>query len=242
ALVERARPLATDPLDVVTLEMTRSHNAARRSRNAESEVLLRNAAPLVASIAPDQAAELLLWSVMTSLGSNRLENAVPLAVEGLANIRGSPFVQSWLDGLTAMLAGRPADAREPLARAGELGAALTDVTSRSLPLFIGTWNGDYAASRRATEEVVAELRRQGALAALTGCLPLLGIGQVGDGRMAAARRTATEARELSERLGFTNDETSSMGLLVAVLAHEGKEQECRELASAVLRRSLASEM
>ena len=106
--------------------------------------------------------------------------------------------------------------------------------------FPSAMRGDYPASRRTSEAAIARARQRGSLAGVSGAFPLVAMGELGEGRLAAAAATISEGRELARRLGADNDETGLMALEARILAQRGEEDECRELVATAMQRSLAS--
>jgi DNA-binding CsgD family transcriptional regulator len=65
------------------------------------------------------------------------------------------------------------------------------------------------------------------------------LGEVGEGRLAAASATIAEGMDLAQRLGAENDQTGLLALQARVAGQRGQEEDCRELAETAMQRSLA---
>jgi DNA-binding CsgD family transcriptional regulator len=244
ALVERARSYVDDPLDAVELDMIRATDAGRRGSPSEAQALIQGAARTVAPVAPEPAAEMLAWSVVTALVSKRIEPAVG---EGLRVLDGMDtsgpqgrFARALIEGAAAVLAGDVEAAGARLSEAFELGEGFTEGRMQVLNTFVGAFLGDYPGARRVSERGVALARAEGSLASMAGVFPLLVLCQLGEGRIAAAIASTAEGLELAERLGFENDRTGLLALEARVAAQQGREEECRARAEEAMQRSLAT--
>jgi DNA-binding CsgD family transcriptional regulator len=244
ALVERARVLVTSPLDQIELDMVCATDAGRRGNPAESTALMRNAVPLVAGVAPEAAAELLLWSVMGACVSGRVADAVAHAERLIEGIQpGGPqvhFARVLIEGMAAVLAEDKQLAARRLAEAAELSEAFEEGRLQLLSAFVGGFRGDWEHMQRVSERAIALARVTGTLPSLTGVYPLVVMAQVGQGRLAAARGTLADGLELARRLGFDNDETGLLAGAARVAALEGREDDCRAAAEATIRRGLST--
>jgi ATP/maltotriose-dependent transcriptional regulator MalT len=245
-LIERARGFVTDPLDSVTLDMLLASDAGRRGSPLESTALLAAAAGRVATAAPERAAELALWSIMTALGGRRVDPAVAAAGQFLAAVDTTGpqgrFAVTVVSGLQAVISGDPVTARAQFAAAAEQATCFTEGTMRTLTAFVGTFTGDYRRARTIIAVALADARRNGSLSGAVGMFPLLAIAQFGEGEVGAAVATVAEGLEMSERLGFVNDETGLIALRARISAVRGDEPGCRRLAETALRRSMAVDL
>jgi tetratricopeptide (TPR) repeat protein len=244
ALVERARALPLDPLDSLEIVSVCATDAGRRGSPAESEELLRRAVVEGVGLPPEAAAEFLIWSVFVSLmRSGRIEYALSEAAGLLNQIDGEgpliSFAQLLFGGMSAVLAGDSARGGRLLAEAIGLGEGFDGDRTMGMNAFPSAMRGDYPASRRTSEAAIARARHQGSLAGVSGAFPLVAVGELGEGRLAAASATISEGRDLARRLGAENDETGLMALEARILAQRGQEDECRELVATAMQRSLA---
>lgn len=244
ALVERARGLVVDPLDQVELDVVRATDEGRRGSPAESHRLMQGAARAIVGAAPEEAAELLVWSVLAALASRQVGQAVADAVDALplfeiTGVQGR-FTRALVEGAAAVLGGDSARAGAHFAEAFEIGQAFTEGRQQGLNAFTAAFRGDYPGSRRVMEEALANSRRLGALSGNVGGFTVLVLGQLGEGLLAAATTTIEEGLELCRRLGADNDETGLLALKARIAAQRGHEEECRELAELAIRRSIAA--
>jgi DNA-binding CsgD family transcriptional regulator len=192
---------------------------------------------------PEAAAEFLIWSVFVSLMSRRVEFGVGEGLRLLKQLEGDGpllrFTRLVVEGMNAVLEGDSARAGRLLAAATEVGQQFDGDRTEGLNAFPTAMRGDYPASRRTSEKAIAHARQQGSLPRVVGFFPLVAIGELGEGRLAAAAATISEGVDLARRLGAENDETGLMALQARILAQQGREEECRELAAAAMQRSLA---
>src|SRR4029453_18434454 len=121
----------------------------------------------------------------------------------------------------------------------EIGKDFDGDRTMGMNAFPSAMRGDYPASRRTSEAAIARARQRGSLAGVSGACPLVAVGELGEGRLAAATATISEGRDLARRLGADNDETGLMALEARILAQRGQEDECRELVATAMQRSLA---
>lgn len=245
ALVERARAFPLDPLDSLEIISVCATDAGRRGSPAESEELLRRAVVEGVGLPPEAAAEFLIWSVFVSLmRSGRIEHALNEASSLLKQIGGEgpliSFARLLFGGMGAVLDGDSARGGRLLAEAIGVGETFDGDRTMGMNAFPNAMRGDYPASRRTSEAAVARARQRGSLAGVSGVFPLVAVGELGEGRLAAAAATIAEGRDLARRLGADNDETALVALEARILAQRGREEECRELVATAMRRSLAS--
>ena len=93
ALVERARPLTSDPAQLTGLEMVRSLEAMRRGSPLESHALTMAAGQALGDANPDQARTMILWSLFISFQggwAERVLGDVAAALRALAGTGGEP--------------------------------------------------------------------------------------------------------------------------------------------------------
>jgi DNA-binding CsgD family transcriptional regulator len=245
ALVERARALPLDPLDSLEIVSVSATDAGRRGSPAESEELLRRAVVEHVGLPPEAAAEFLIWSVFVSLmRSGRIEHALSEAAGLLRQLHGEgplvEFARLLFEGMSAVLEWDSARGGRLLAEAIAIGEGFDGERTMGMNAFLHGMRGDYPASRRTSEAAISRARHRGSLAGVSGAFPLVVVGELGEGRLAAAAATISEGRDLARRLGAENDETGLMALEARILAQRGREEECRELAATAMQRSLAT--
>jgi DNA-binding CsgD family transcriptional regulator len=247
ALVERARALPLEPLDSLELISVSATDAGRRGSPAESEELLRRAVVEVPGLPAEAAAEFLIWSVFVSLmRSGGTEDALSEAAALLERTDGEgplvSFARLLFTGMSAVREGDSARGGRLLAEAIAIGEGFDGDRTMGMNAFLYGMRGDYPASRRTSEAAIARARHRGSLAGVSGAFPLVVVGELGEGRLAAAAATISEGRDLARRLGADNDETGLMALEARILAQRGREDECRELAATAMQRSLATSL
>jgi DNA-binding CsgD family transcriptional regulator/tetratricopeptide (TPR) repeat protein len=246
ALVERARAFVTDPVDVALMNLVLATDTGRRGSPAEGRGHLRAASAAIADIAPEQATEMLIWVVFTSLQGGRVERVLQ-EIEPALDAIAAPgelgrFARALVAGATAMFDGSAAAAGERFAEAIEVGKGFENGRSVVMNAFIYAFVGDFARSRAVSAQAIERARVEGSVASLVGTFPLLGLGQLGEGRIAAAEATVAEGLELAERLGYENDTTGLLALRARIGAQRGREADSRADAEAAMRRSLATEL
>jgi DNA-binding CsgD family transcriptional regulator len=243
ALVERAAAFVDDPQDAMQLDMVRAQFAGRRGSPADSLSLLRKASTRIARVAPEEASELLAWSVFVSITAGELEAGIGEAKRAIEAIGSSGplgrFARTFIDGAAALFAGDAATAGDLLQDTLEIGRELRTGRPMVLKAFVHAFVGDYARSREVTAEAIARARADGKLGGQVGTFPLLILAELGEGRLAAAASSIAEGIDLAEQLGFDNDVTGCLALRARVAARQGREAECRADAEAAMRRSLA---
>jgi DNA-binding CsgD family transcriptional regulator len=243
-LAERARPLLVDPVALAQLSLIRAANESRRGSPFESHLQLREAGTGIAEIAPDQAVELILWSVFVGLQGGWPERALADVDQLLERIQAHGrlvrFGRAVIDGAFALLAGDAARARERLGEALALGDVVEGGRSMVLPAFVRLFMGDFVGARDVAARATAALREQGSLAPRAGLLPMLASTEIAARLAREAATTVTEGLELAQPLGYENDETALLGVQARIAAFLGHEEECREAAAAAMRRGVAN--
>jgi DNA-binding CsgD family transcriptional regulator len=243
ALVERARAFPLDPVDSLELVSICATDLGRRGSPAESEELMRRAVSDSGDLPSEAAAEFLIWSVFSSLVGRRVEYALSEARRLLPQIDGDGpllrFTQLVVEGMSAVLEGDFARGGERLAAASVVGGGFHEPRTEVLNAFTYALRGDYPGSRRSSEASISSARQRGSLAGVVGSFPLVALGEIGEGRLAAASATISEGMDLAQRLGAENDQTGLLALQARIAAQRGQEDECRELAETAMQRSLA---
>ena len=246
ALAERAQTYITDPLDAAQMKLLLASDGSRRGSPVETQARLREASAMLAKVAPDQASEMLIWAVFTSLQAGRVDLAVA-EVEPALEALGSPgdvgrFGRALIRGAAAVLDGDAATAGVRFAEAIGIGRSFEGTRLHILNSFAYAFVGDFARSREASLVTIQLQRQLGAVASTVGAFPLVAMGDLYTGRLKAVLATVSEGLELARRLGYENDETGLLAMSARVAAAQGREQDCREAAETALRRSLATEL
>jgi DNA-binding CsgD family transcriptional regulator/tetratricopeptide (TPR) repeat protein len=246
ALVERAQTYISDPMDVAQMKLLQAGEAGRRGSPAQGRHRFLEAGALLGEVAPERAAELLIWAVFSTLQAGRVDLAVA-EVEPAIDALGSPgevgrFGRALIHGAAAVLDGEAVRAREHFGEAIETGRGFEGSPLEILNSFAYAFVGDFAGSYDASANTLELHRRLGSVAWTAGMFPLVGIGQLYTGRLRGVLATVAEGLDLARRLGYENDETGLLALHSRAAAAYGREQECREAAEAALRRSLATDL
>ena len=262
ALVERARPLVSDPLEGAQLALVSAGEAARRGSPAESHTLLREAGAAIARLAPAQAFELVLWSLFAGFQGAWAERVVAGIREEAAAIPDdgelARFGRPLLDGAAALAVEDAAGAREPLLQALAAADAVhdgapqagtgprsgADALARSAALmtmssFVCFLTADFPTARRLLTRAVGSHRQRGAMMSTAGTLPALAHAEICERRLREAGMTVAEGLDLARQAGYENDEAALLAIRARIAALQGREEACREDAATAMRRALA---
>jgi DNA-binding CsgD family transcriptional regulator len=244
ALVERSRALVADPLEVAQLDLIHATEAGRRGAPADGSRMMREAAEAIAQDAPELATEMALWSVFTGLQSGWDHQRYLAGERVLAGIElDTPlgrFARALTEALNATFQGESERAGDRFAAALEESGELTGLRTMAMPVFVLAITGDWPTARIASERMIATLRTMGIVTALAGALPLLSYCEMAMRRLRSAQASVAEGLELSRQLAYENDETGFLGVQARILALQGDEQGCRDVAQETLRRSVAN--
>jgi DNA-binding CsgD family transcriptional regulator len=244
ALVERARPLVAEPAEHAQLDLILATDAGRRGSPADGSRRMCEAARAIADVAPELATELGLWSVFTGLQSGWDPRLYAEAEAILSRIEFDGtlgrFARKLTEGLSATLDGGYEHAGDCLAAALVEGEALRGLRRVAMPVFVWAITGDAQSARIAAERMIATLRAEGIVTAIVGALPLVAWCEVAIRRLRGAQASVAEGLELSRQLAYENDETGFLGVQARILALQGDEEGCREVADDALRRSVAN--
>jgi DNA-binding CsgD family transcriptional regulator len=243
-LLERSRALVTDPIELAQLDLIRATELGRRGSPAEGSRVMCQAAEAIAAVAPEIATELALWSVFTGLQAGWDHRLFLEAQQALARIEDDGplgrFARGVTDGIAAMVDGDSARAGDRFAAALEERDAFIGLRRVAMPVFLLAITGDWQGARAASERMIATLRTEGIVTGLTGALPLMAFCEIAMRRLRSAQASVTEGLELARHLAYENDETGMLGVQARILAVQGDEEGCRELAEAALRRSVTN--
>ena len=244
-LVERARPVAVDPVDVAELEGVRATVSFRRGSPPETFELLRRLATGLAEPAPDLALQMVTFMVHAADQGAWAAMGVLEAARTFELIRGggerAELLRAIIDGTSALMQGDALGAGRRLRGAVEqVERRGGDPLTRYTAAIISNWTGDYPRARDLVRLAVAESRASGSLALLGGILGVLALFEACVGSLRGGPATLAEAIELTRQLGYENDETGCLGVQAWFAALRGREEECRECAAAAIRRGLAN--
>jgi DNA-binding CsgD family transcriptional regulator len=244
AFVERARPLADGPSQTAQLSLIGAAKASRRGSPLDAHTMLREAGVAIADVAPDEAVELILWSVFVGLQGGWPERALADVDQIMQRIEtGSDlcrFGRAVIDGAFALNARDAALARERLEEALRLADTIDSGRSMVMPAFVGLFIGDFARATEFGRRAIAWLREHGSVTPLAGTLPLLAGAEISARLVRDATTTVAEGLELARPLGYENDEIGLLGVQARIAAFYGREEECRESAEAAMRRSVVN--
>src|SRR6266542_2339016 len=240
-LLERARPLASEPIERADIDRSLGLIEITRGVPADACRLLVRAATEVAPLDGERALQLLNLASLGAIYAGDRESSVAIAelarnlvVEDTAFARA--LVQL-LVGLGAHFEGDFATAAPRLRSALDLAEELDDDAAVGQPValfFAGRaalYLGDHQAVYRNTHAAAARARAEGALGLLAYVLPRLGYGDLWAGRWASASASAAEGLQLAWDLGQHHLVAQQLGLLAMIAAHRGEEDECRSLAA-----------
>ena len=241
-LLERARPLASGPIEQAEIERWRGLIELNRGMPADGYEILMRAATEVAPLDSERALYLLnLASAGAAYaGDDKAQIAVAELARGLdvEETTYSRMLAALLVGIGSHAEGDFEAAVPNLRLALELADELLGVgAAQHAPLallFTGRaalYLGDDRQARRAHNEAAARAREAGALGALTQILPILTITEVWAGQWDSGSANAREGLRLGRELGQDHLVAQALVLLAVVAALRGDEEECRALAA-----------
>ena len=247
ALVERARPVISDPGQLISLEMVRAIDASRRGSPLESHAITVAAGQALAEVDPDQARTMILWSLFASFQGGWGERVVPevhAALRALAGSGQSAEVERYglamVEGVEAILGGEVQLAGELFDETDRIAETLSAIPLATMPAFVHLIRGEFAAMCEVVSGKLSEQRAQGGVVGLVGGISLLAGAQVFERRLRPAVASVDEGLQLARQFGYENDETGLLALRARIAALQGREEDCREDAAEAMRRSLAN--
>jgi DNA-binding CsgD family transcriptional regulator len=248
-LLERGRPIATDPIERAEIGRWRGLVEMIGGRPADAWQVLVEAATEVASSDGERALDLLnVASVAAAYSGDPKANiAVAEVVRGLT-VEETPFTRmltGLLIGVGELADGDFASSAPKLRLALELAGELDDQRAVAPPslalLFAGRaalYLGDDRSAYRIHREAAARARASGVLGALTQVLPILTTAEIWAGRWPSASANATEGLRLGRETSQHHLVSQELVLLALLASLRGDEDECRKLAAET--RELAS--
>jgi ATP/maltotriose-dependent transcriptional regulator MalT len=240
-LLERARPLAWEPLQRGDIDRYLGLVELTGGVPAEACRLLVRSAAAVASVDGERALQLLNLASVAALYAD--DGAAAVTIAELArevDVGDTPFARALVEllvGLGAYYEGDLPRAVSSLRSALSLGAELESdaVDARGVALLFGgraaAFLGDDEAARRSAQLAAAQMRAEGALGLLTPILPRLVHTEMWAGRWPAASANAREGLRLAREIGQHDLVAYQLVLLALIAAHRGEEDECRSLAA-----------
>ncbi|HEY3205708.1 MAG TPA: LuxR C-terminal-related transcriptional regulator, partial [Gaiellaceae bacterium] len=240
-LLERARPLASEPLQRADLDRYLGLVELTGGVPAEACRLLVRSAAAVASVDGTRALQLLNLASVAALYADDVAAAVTIAeLAREVVVDDTPFARALVQllvGLGAYHTGDLPRAATSLRSAVSLEAELQSdaVDARGVALLFGgraaAFLGDDEAARRSAQLAAAQVRAEGALGLLTSILPRLVHTEMWAGRLPAASANAREGLRLAREIGQHDVAAYQLVLLALIAAHRGQEDECRSLAA-----------
>jgi ATP/maltotriose-dependent transcriptional regulator MalT len=240
-LLERARPLASEPLQRADIDRYLGLVELTGGMPAEACRLLVGSAAAVASVDGERALQLLNLASVAAFYADDVAAAVTIAeLAREVEVEDTPFARALVEllvGLGARYAGdlprAAASLRSALSLEAELESDALDAPRVAL-LFGGRaamYLGDDEAARRSAQLAAAQMRAEGALGLLTPILPRLVHAEMWAGRWPAASANAREGLRLAREIGQFDLVAYQLVLLALIAAHRGQEDECRSLAA-----------
>jgi DNA-binding CsgD family transcriptional regulator len=247
ALVERARPLTSDPGQVAALEVVRAVEAMRRGSPLECHALTMAAGRALGEANPDQARTMILWSLFASFQggwADRVLEDVHSALRTLEGAGGNPDLAAYglavVEAVGEILAGDADRAKKRFDEVDRRHEALGSIPLATMPGMVHLIRGEFADMCEVVTRRLAEQRAHGAVIGLAGAISLLVGAQVFDRRLRPALASVDEGLQLARQFGYENDETGLLALRARIAALQGREEDCREDAGDAMRRSLAN--
>ncbi len=247
-LLERARPIASTPIERAEIDRWRGLVEMIRGTPADAWQILMRAATDVAQFDGERALELLNIASVTAAyaDDSNANTAVAEVVRGLT-VEETPFVRmlaALLTGIGDHAEGDFAGAAPKLRVALQLAEELDDHAD-SAPalglLFAGRaalYLGDDQSAYRTHREAAARARASGVLGSLTQILPILTTAEIWAGRWQSASANAREGVRLGRETSQHHLVAQELVLLALLAGLRGEEDECRTLAAET--RELAS--
>jgi DNA-binding CsgD family transcriptional regulator len=247
-LLERARPLASEPIQRADLDRYRGLIEMTGGVPADAHQLLFRAAAEVAPLDGDRALQLLNLASIATLYAG--DGDVAIAIAELApklEVEETPLSRMLVQLLIGLGAHfeldfdrAAASLRSALAFEEQLrGAALGE--HPVAVLFAGRaafFLGDDDRAHELHQEAAARARDNGALGLLTQILPRLAHAELRVGHPASASANAAEGLRLAREMGQYDLIAYGLAAQALIAAHGGAEDECRSLAAEA--RELAS--
>jgi DNA-binding CsgD family transcriptional regulator len=240
-LLERARPLASEPLQRADIDRYLGLVELTGGVPAEACRLLVRSAAAVASVDGERALQLLNLASVAAFYADDVAAAVTIAeLARDVDVEDTPFARALVEllvGLGARYAGDLPRAAASLRSAMSLEAELESdaLDARRVALLFGgraaNYLGDDEAARRSAQLAAAQMRAEGALGLLTPILPRLVHAEMWAGRWPAASASAREGLRLAREIGQLDLVAYQLVLLALIAAHRGQEDECRSLAA-----------
>jgi ATP/maltotriose-dependent transcriptional regulator MalT len=240
-LLERARPLASEPLHRADIDRYLGLVELTGGVPAEACRLLVRSAAAVASVDGERALQLLSLASVAAFYADDVAAAVTIAEQAReVDVEDTPFARALVEllvGLGARYAGDLPRAAASLRSAMSLEAELESDAhdARRVALLFGgraaMYLGDDEAARRSAQLAAAQMRAEGALGLLTPILPRLVHAEMWAGRWPAASASAREGLRLAREIGQFDLVAYQLVLLALIAAHRGQEDECRSLAA-----------
>jgi len=232
-LLERARPLASEPLQHADIDRYLGLVELTGGVPADACRLLVRSAAAVASVDGERALQLLNLASVAAFYADDVAAAVRIGED-------TPFARALVEllvGLGAHYAGDLPRAAVSLRSALSFEAELESdaLDARRVALLFGGraafYLGDDEAALRSAQLAAAQMRAEGALGLLTPILPRLVHAEMWAGSWPAASASAREGLRLAREIGQFDLVAYQLVLLAVIAAHRGQEDECRSLAA-----------
>jgi ATP/maltotriose-dependent transcriptional regulator MalT len=240
-LLERARPLASEPLQRADIDRYLGLVELTGGVPAEACRLLVQSAAAVSLIDGERALQLLNLASVAAFYADDVAAAVTIAeLAREVDVEDTPFARALVEllvGLGAHYAGDLPRAAASLRAALLLEAELESdaLDARRVALLFGGraafYLGDDEAALRSAQLAAAQMRAEGALGLLTPILPRLVHAEMWAGSWPAASASAREGLRLAREIGQFDLVAYQLVLLALIAAHRGEEDECRSLAA-----------
>lgn len=239
-LLERARPLASDPVERAEIDCWRGLVELNAGVPADAGELLLAAATEIAETEPRRALYILGLACVAA-GYSGGGSTVAAIAERAAALEGDDVLARFLGhlvrGMSGYFAGDFALASKglsaSLALADEADAAASTAYRGVLLLAGGAalFLGDDAAADRLNRRLAFRAREAGHLPLLTQALPRLALAEVGHGHWSAAAASLADGVRLAREGGQHQVVAHMISVLALIAAMRGDDEECRSLAA-----------
>jgi DNA-binding NarL/FixJ family response regulator len=243
ALLDRAAPIVTDPLVKADLAHIRGGIGLRRGSLLDAGAVLIAGADEVAPLDPHKALEMLVDAGAVAGRSGDIERMIEVGSKIASLPRsGDPGEQLLADlvvGVSEIIGGKSSTATAVVQQSIGLALDSDDPRLLSWALIGASTLDDHATEAALLARALAVSRASGAVDTVVLVLEAVVAADIGGGRY-AAEAEAAEGLRLAREVGLPNAVTAHLGALAFMAALKGREEECRDYATAVARAAATS--
>ncbi len=251
-LYERARPLASEPVQLADLDRGRALIEVNRGIPADACRMFARAAASVAPVDSERALYMLgIGSVAGAYGGDR--EAIIAMAESVDAIptNDSPvarFLSEYVSGVSIYFTDDFARAGRKLRSAMELADEADAAGAAGFPGLLiiagaaALFLGDERAARDFHSRLVARTRDSGALTLFTQTVPRLALSDICEGHLQSAAATLREGLVMATEIDQPQVIGHVLSELAMIAALRGNEEECRALVAQSRERAVAHQL